>query len=307
MRNPLLATQDPGLGEKDLQRKRIVNKDGSFNLKRTGMDPSVRDMYQWLINSSWTEFLAFAFAMYVLVNLVFACIYLLIGTDQLTGANASGLMSRFGNAFFFSTQTLTTVGYGAISPVGVAANMVAAVEAFVGLSGFALLTGLLYGRFSKPNSRILYSNNALIAPFKDGMSLQFRLVNKRRNVLMDMHARVLISYLDKESGNRKYYRLPLEIESIHFFPMNWTIVHAINEASPLFGLTASDLEDLDAEILILIKGFDDTFGQDVHSRFSYKYDEVVFNAKFKSAYHTNSGRTEMDINKIHDHELLSDK
>ena len=304
MRNPLLATQDPGLGEKDLQRKRIVNKDGSFNLERKGIDPSVRDMYQWLINSSWGAFLGFAFAMYVLVNLAFACTYMLIGTDQLTGADASGLLSRFGNAFFFSTQTLTTVGYGGISPVGVAANMVAAVEAFVGLSGFALLTGLLYGRFSKPNSRILYSNNALIAPYKDGMSFQFRLVNKRSNVLMDMHARVMISYLDKETGNRKYYRLPLEIEQIHFFPMNWTIVHAINEASPLYGLSAADLEDLDAEVIILLKGFDDTFGQDVHSRFSYKYNEVVFNAKFKSAYHTDSGRTVMDINKIHDHELL---
>lgn len=305
MRNPLLKAQDPGLGEKDMQRKRIVNKDGTFNLTRVGFEPSARDMYQWLINTSWFQFLAFAFTVYVVVNLLFAVVYLLVGTEQLIGAHDSGLASRFGNAFFFSTQTLTTVGYGAMSPIGVHANMVAAIEAFTGLAGFSLLTGLLYGRFSRPNSRLLYSNHALIAPYKDGYSFQFRLVNKRRNVLMDMSARVMVSFLNKETGNRQYYRLPLEIEQIHFFPMNWTVVHAINDDSPLNGLTPTDMEEQDAEVIILIKGFDDTFGQDVHSRFSYKYSEIVFNARFKSAYHTNSGRTVMDINKIHDHELLT--
>lgn len=307
MLNRLKQAADPGLGEKYLRRKRVLNRDGSFNVSRTGLDPSGRDAYQFLINMSWPAFLSFIFGMYLLVNTAFAVIYLLIGVDQLTGYEHTGVMSNFLNAFFFSTQTLTTVGYGAIAPNGELASTVAAFEAFAGLSGFALVTGLLYGRFSRPNSRLLYSNHAIITPFQDGDSFQFRVVNKRRNVLMEMNASMMLTVFNKEAGVRRYYRVKLETPFIYFFPLNWTLVHIIDQDSPFWGLSAEDLKEQDAEVLILMKGFDDTFGQIVHSRFSYKYDEIVFGGKFTKAYDTDEqGETELNIKRIHEYEMIPD-
>lgn len=295
--------KDPGLGEKYIRNKRVINKDGSFNVSRTGLDPSGRNMYQWLINMSWLRFVGLIFGLYIVSNALFALIYMAIGVEEFIGIDEDNAVGSFMGAFYFSTQTMTTVGYGAISPAGHLASMVAAIEAFIGFSGFALFTGLMYGRFSRPNARLMYSNNALIAPYKEGWSLQFRVVNRRNNVLMEMQARVMISYLDMETGARKYYSLPLETDFIHFFPLNWTLVHKIDEDSPLDGVTEQDLIERDAEILILLKGFDDTFGQTVHSRYSYRYDEIVFNARFVKAYDTNDqGHTIMNIQDIHKHE-----
>lgn len=295
--------KDPGLGEKYIRNKRVINKDGSFNVTRSGLDSSGRNMYQYLINMSWLRFIGLIFGLYIVSNVLFALVYVAIGIEEFTGIDEHNAVGGFLGAFYFSTQTMTTVGYGAISPAGHLASTVAAIEAFVGFSGFALFTGLMYGRFSKPNARLLYSNNALIAPYQDGWSLQFRVVNRRSNVLMEMEARMMISFLDHETGTRKYYTLPLESSFIHFFPLNWTIVHKIDEESPLDGLTQQDFIDRDAELLILLKGFDDTFGQTVHSRYSYRFDEIVFNARFVKAYDTDEhGHTVMNIQDIHKHE-----
>ena len=155
-------THDAGLGEKYLEEsKRLINKDGSFNLKRTGGMWKARNTYQWLISLSWPGFLGIVLLLYFIDNALFACGYLAIGIEQLSGVNPE--VGNFWSAFHFSTQTLTTVGYGALAPVGAGANMLAALEAFAGLTGFALVTGLLYGRFSKPSTKFLFSNNAIIA------------------------------------------------------------------------------------------------------------------------------------------------
>lgn len=296
-------TKDPGFGEKYQSRnKRIINKDGSFNIERRGRDASGRDMYQHLINKPWPAFLLYLLLIYIIVNTLFALVYLVIGVDQIAGVGHDSMLSDFAYAFFFSAQTLTSVGYGALHPSGVAANTLAAFEAFVGLAGFALMTGLLYGRFSRPNSKILYSRNAIIAPYNDKTSLQFRIVNQRSNVLMEMVASTLFSHID-ENGLRKYYQLQLETSNIYFFPLNWTLVHVIDEDSPLFGLDHATMMEQDAEILILIKGFDDTFGQVVHSRFSYKAEEVVVGARFTKAYGSDDdGNIIMDVNAIHAYE-----
>lgn len=303
---------DPGLGEKYLTNKRrIVNKDGSFNVHRTGLDAWGKNLYFFLINMPWWQFLLLVFAGYVLMNSLFATAYLCIGVEHLKGAENDGLASGFQSALFFSFQTFTTVGYGGITPNGLGANMIASTEAFVGLSSFALVTGLLYGRFSKPKSSIMFSENALIAPYKEkGHSLQFRIANRRHNVLMEMEARVMLMCIDPsgKTKDRKYFVLPLEVNFIHFFPLNWTIVHPIEEDSPIYGWTAADFKRYDAEILILLKGFDDTFGQVVYQRFSYKWDEIVHNAKFKKAYDTDfEGRTIMDVNLIHGFEKLDEE
>ncbi len=297
-------THNAGLGEKYLdESKRLINKDGSFNLKRTGNPFQARSLYQWLTAISWPTFLGLMLLLYIFVNALFACGYLVIGIEQLSGVNQQ--TPRFWSAFYFSAQTLTTVGYGAMAPVGAWASMLAALEAFSGLTGFALVTGLLYGRFSKPSAKFLFSNNALIAPYKDGQSLQCRLVNVRSNIMMEVEANVLLSTLDKENGHRQYYNLNLETNFIQFFPLNWTLVHPLTEDSPLNKCSLESLENLDAEILIRVKGYDDTFGQTVHVRHSYKYNEIIHGARFQKVYESDAeGNTLLALNKIHDYELL---
>ncbi len=294
--------QDPGLGEKYFRHtKRIINKDGSFNIKRTGGGLSSINAFHYLINISWTKFLLIVFAGFVGVNLFFAILYQIAGIENLTNAAAQDGLQTFLNTFFFSVQTFATVGYGGIHPTGILSNIIASLESMTGILSFALATGLLYGRFSKPSAKILFSDKAIIAPFKEGKALMFRVANSRDNILMEMEANAMMTSLDKSDGRftRKYFPLKLEIKFIYFFPLPWTIVHPIDEESPLYGKTAKDLEELEAELLIMVKGFDDSFSQHVISRSSYKYDEIEWDAKFIRAYTTDeTGETIVDLEKV---------
>ena len=280
-------TQDPGLGERFLsESKRIINKDGSFNVRRVGSDTMIKSSYQFLRNTSWFIFILLVILTYFMVNALFALSYVLIGVENIRGLVPIDFWEDFLNAFYFSVQTFTTVGYGAMAPMGRATSMVAAVEALTGLLSFALATGLLYGRFSRPSAKLLFSEHALISPHKDHNALMFRVVNRRRNVLMELEAKVLVKLEEEEDGElkRKFYRLNLENDAIHFFPMNWTLVHPIGAGSPLLGLTSDDLKKKKAEVLILIKGFDDTFSQIVHARTSYTADEIYSGASFDRVF-----------------------
>jgi len=276
---------DPGLTTKfsgDLRR--TINADGSFNVKRAGLKWRDANPYLMLIDTTWTRFLLVVLTGFLTVNMIFAYFYLLIGIEHLKGLESD--MSAFANAFFFSVHTLTTVGYGNVYPEGPWANAISSLEAATGLMVFAIATGLLYGRFSRPSARIVYSKNAIIAPYQDGTSLQFRVANARSNTLMNMEARVLLMTVESGDGGlkRSFIDLPLERPQIYFFALTWTIVHPIDSASPFFGKTREDLGKLSAEILILIQGFDDTFSQQVHSRYSYRHDDMVWGAKFTPAF-----------------------
>src|SRR5579871_4506735 len=253
---------DPGLTQQVTGTlRRAINKDGSFNVERQGM--SWRDIhpYLYLINASWPVFLTFVFAAYLIANTIFAVAYFALDPSQVQGTAAPTQMARFFNDFFFSAHTLTTVGYGNLAPAGLTANSLAAFEAMIGLMGFALATGLLFGRVAKPSARIGFSQTALIAPYQDLQSLQFRIVNKRSNVLIELEASVLLMTVEGPPGQltRKYAALTLERPRVYFFPLTWTVVHPIDESSPLFGKTAAELERLQAKVLILLKGFDETF------------------------------------------------
>ena len=211
--------------------------------------------------------------------------------------NPRNVPGYFLNDFFFSAQTLSTVGYGAMSPRGLAANVLSSLESMVGLMGFALATGLLFGRVSRPSARIAFSERMAIAPYQDGWSLQFRIVNKRSNSLMELEAKMLLMTVD--GPKREYMILKLERPSVYFFPLTWTIVHPIEPDSPLQGKTAADLAKLQAEVLILIKGYDDTFSQTVHARYSYRYDEIEWQARFQPAFHVDpEGDLVLEINKV---------
>lgn len=281
-------TQDPGTGTHyTYNSKRVINKDGSFNVKKVGLNLTTRNTYQTLIKMSWTKFFIIIFTFLFAINALFALIYTIIGIHELSGVERSHFFAEFLQAYYFSFQTFTTVGYGAMAPMGKATNMVAVLEAIVGWMSFAIVTGMLYGRFSRPTARLYYSKNALVSPYKEGTSLQFRLANMRNSNLMEMEATVLLVTAKKGTSSRQFSPMELERNQILFFPLNWTIVHPINEKSPLNGITEEELHKLDAEILIRIKGFDDTFSQVVHSRYSYKCDEIIWGGRFNPAYKTN--------------------
>lgn len=302
------AAFDPGLTNQVAGTlRRAINRDGSFNIRRRGVSWRDRHPYLQLINMSWPAFITAAVGAYLAVNSIFACVYWIIGPEQLAGAEAATPGARFLNVFFFSAQTLTTVGYGGIAPRGLAANIVAAIEAMFGVFGFALGTGLLFGRFARPSARIAFSEKALIAPYQDGQSLQFRVVNRRPNLLIEVEARVLLMTVDRTGGGlkRNYAVLELERPSVFFFPMTWTVVHPMNRESPLYGKSAEDLERLQAELMILVKGYDDTFSQTVHARYSYRYDEIDF-GRFRPAFEIDpEGAIDVHVDRISDYSAIA--
>jgi len=299
MRKPAF---DPGLTQQVAGTlRRAINKDGSFNVLRRGGSWRDNHPYLHLINATWTEFFLIVIAGYLVVNTFFAFIYFSLPAPQIAGTDAPSRFMRFLNDFFFSAHTLTTVGYGNFAPTGVLANTIAAAEALVGLLSFALATGLLFGRVSKPSAKIGFSRNALITSYQDRTALQFRIVNLRSNVLIDLQASIILMTVDGSSGapTRQYTPLALEREGVYFFPLTWTVVHPIDESSPLFGKTTADLSHLQAEVLILIKAFDDTFSQNVNARYSYRFDEIEWSAKFAPAFHIDEhGEMVLEVDRV---------
>lgn len=275
--------KDLGFGGKENQDKRIINNDGSFNMRRKGIPfREYFNFYHYLVSVSWTKFLLIIFFGYIILNLAFACVYYAVGADHLLGIIGQTPFEKFSEAFFFSAQSFTTVGYGRISPEGFITSTLASFEALVGLLALALATGLFYGRFSRPVAKILSSKNALIAPFKDITGFMFRVANKQRSQMVEVEVRVMYSIMEEDI--RKFYSLILEYHKIVFFPSIWTVNHPIDENSPLYGKTREDLLEGKAEFLVLIKGFDDTFSTNVHSRLSYTADELVWGAKFVNIF-----------------------
>lgn len=282
---------------------RLINKDGSFNIQRIEKSRwESLGVYHALITMSWLKFNMIILGYFVVVNLIFAFLYYITGIEGLTGLNSETEFGKFWEGFFFSTQTISTVGFGRISPIGHTASVIAALEGLLGVMGFAIVTGLLYGRFSRPKAKILFSTNAIIAPFKEGKAFQFRIANKLRNSqLTDMNCRVTVAKYEVENGVkiRRFRPLELELNQIIFFPMTWTINHPIDENSPLWGMNSKDLEEADAEFLILLTGYDDTFSQTVNTRYSYTYKELVYGAKFLSVFSDASkGKFAQDLNKL---------
>lgn len=300
---------DPGLTNQfGAPLRRAINKDGSFNVRRSGV--SWRAFHPWLhiVNMSWPGFAVLVLVVYFAVNAAFAVTYFMMSPDAIQGSAAATERGRLLNDFFFSGHTLTTVGYGNLYPNGVAANLVATLEALVGLLSFSVITGMLVARVSRPSARIGYSQNALIAPYQKGTALMFRIANERSNSLMELEARVMMMSVVGIAGGspeRKFDYLTLERDNVLLFPLTWTIVHAIEEGSPLFGKTAEDLRNLQAELIVFIKGFDETFSQVVHNRYSYRWDEIVWGAKFLPAFRVEeSGDLLLEIDKVGQHSLM---
>lgn len=286
-----------------IKNQPFINKDGSPNVVRKGLPLfNTSDNYHKLITMDGWKFAMLIFGTYLAANIVFALIYMSLGDDVLFGRHQDGQLNNFWEAFFFSAQTLSTVGYGHISPRGMAANSVAAFESMVGLLSFALATGLMYGRFSRPSAKIIYSKNVLIAPYRENKrGLMFRLANKRRNILVDLSLEITFSYNEVVDGKtvRRFYPLELERKTVSILTMNWTVVHDIDKNSPLKDFTYEDLVNSEAAFVIILRLFDDAFAQVVNSRTSYTVDDVIWGAKFNPMFSRDSeGHIVLDLGKM---------
>jgi len=293
---------DPGFGYKSNNKAtRLVNNDGSFNMKHVNRNFSVAELYSYLIHVSWGKFFAFVFIGYTLVNLLFATVYYYIGIEQLTLVKTNSSQD-FINAFFFSSQTLTTLGYGAISPVGNATGFVSSFEALIGLLSFSFFTGLLYGRFSKPKAAIRFSETMVLRPFKGKRALMFRLMNKRKNIMIEPGINVTMAVNSTDANGefkRQFFELVLERKQITYMPTTWTIVHEIDEDSPLYQYTDAEIGVLQAELFLLIEYYEDAFSQNVYQMHSYDFNAVEIGKRFVPAYYFDGlGNGILDHNKL---------
>jgi inward rectifier potassium channel len=304
MATPPLAAEEP----KDLgfgtivggaRQRRLIDRDGSFTSRRVGFPAlSYLNGYHALLTISWPRFLAIVSVSYATINALFAVAFLSCGPGALRGVGARDMGGDFLRAFFFSVETFATIGYGHVYPVGAAANWLVTIEAFLGLLFVALLTGLVFARFARPTAAVMFSDVAVVAPYQGKTGFMFRIANARSNQLMELQAKILYSRLDGQG--RRYDQLKLERTKVVFFPLSWTIVHPIDESSPLWQKTHEELVANDAEFDILMSGIDETFSQEVHARSSYKPSEIVFARKFSNIYNpvAPDGTITIDISRL---------
>jgi inward rectifier potassium channel len=298
---------DLGFGKtvSEESRGRLLNRDGTFNVRRTGLGLfETVSVYHFLLEISWPRFLALTAVWYILANAAFAAAYMAIGPEALTGLSATSGSAAFFEAFFFSVHTFATIGYGDVTPANWQADVVVTLESLAGLLAFGLAAGLMFARFARPNARIIFSHNAVIAPYKGGEAFEFRIVNSRKNQIIELTARVVLARRVEGGSGRTYHELRLERDKVAIFPLAWTIVHPMDESSPIAGLSIEDLRACEAEFLVLLTGFDETFAQTVHARSSYRTEEVVYGARFASMFDHDNGDGLMGVDLARIHETL---
>ena len=301
------ASRDLGFGQvvADQTTQRLLNPDGSFNVRRRGLPwRASMSAFNALVTMSWPRFLVLLTAFYLLANTLFAAAYFAAGAGALTDPAAAGLSGRFEQAFFFSVETFSTAGYGHTTPASRLGHLVMTVEAIFGLLSTALATGLVFARFSRPVARIRFSRRAVVGPYRGGKALKFRIADLRKTQIIELSAKVHFSRVEEtgDGRHRRFYDLDLERRRVTFFPLHWTLVHPIDDSSPLADLGSEDCLTSDAEVLILLTGTDETFSQTVHARSSYKANEIVWDADFVSLLPPpgHRGPLSIDLQKLDD-------
>lgn len=290
---------------------RFINKDGTANVVRTGLPYFSRiSWYHTLLDMSAWKFMMILLFFYFGINLVFALVYFSIGLEHLNGINPSGsVWVQLGQAYFFSAQTFTTVGYGHISPSGFMTSAVSAVEALMGLLSFGIATGLFFGRFSRPVAHLKFSQNAIIAPYGDSNALMIRLAPYKNTNFTEAEAKITLGMSVEENGKlaNKFYSLDLEFAKVNSLSLSWTLVHPINKESPLYNLKKEDFATLSGEFFVFVKTFDDMYSTVVASSSSYTFDEVVYGAKFLPMFSksADNAKTILHLDRLNTFETIS--
>ena len=291
--------KDPGIGTKiDEKVRRMINADGSYNVIKKGSAKGIRDIFKYLVEISWTWFFTILFVGYIIFNLIFSLIYTYFGTENILGIDPEN-GSVFFQTFFFSIQTFTTVGYGTLAPLGIATQIVASIEAFVGFLSFSLATGLLYGRFSRPRSKIKFADNFVFSKYEQGHSFKFKLTNLRDVVLQDVEAKI-ITMFNKENENgqlvRTYYELPITLPKIDIMALTWTLVHKIDKESPFWKKSKEEIISQHPEFLIFVNGFDEIYSERTRARKSYVVKDILWNKNFTTNFKSlENGKLLMDV------------
>jgi inward rectifier potassium channel len=282
-------------------RTRMINRDGGFNVIRKGLSYSRwrYDLYHVLITLSWAKFIAIVSLGYLIANILFAWAYL-IGGDGIENARSGNFL----DAFFFSVQTMASIGYGAMYPKTPYANLLVTIEALFGLLGLAMASGIMFARFSLPKARVIFSHVALISLHNGLPTLMFRVANKRQNWILEAQVRVSLvkSEITKEGDfMRRFYDIPLVRSQSPLFALSWLVMHQINEESPLFGVTAEEMIESEMEIVVTLTGIDETVSQPIHARHSFIAEEIAWNMRFVDILSKASdGRRCIDYSRFHD-------
>ncbi|MBN8646699.1 MAG: hypothetical protein J0L55_02000 [Caulobacterales bacterium] len=265
--------------EQKPKRLRLVSRDAGFRVIPIGKSKNIfGDLYARLLSGSWKSIIFIIVCVFFALNLIFATLYYLD-----LGEIANARVGHFNDAFFFSVQTLATIGYGAMSPQGLWPNILVTIESMLGFAYYGLVTGLMFAKFSSPSARILFSEVAIIRNYQGVPHLMFRLVNERENRIVNAKVKATIlkvETINDETSMRRFHDIELVRSEMPFLQLTWLVLHKIDENSPLFGMTPEDLEDKESEIVVSITGHDETFSQSVHARNSYIADEIRFNEKF---------------------------
>jgi len=262
-----------------------------------GNSHPLRDFYHRMMTASWPFTIAFVFAMYLLGNVVFACVYLVLGN-----AIAHARPHSFEDAFFFSVQTMATIGYGSMTPNGTVANLVVTFEAISGIIAAALTTGLVFAKFSRPTSRVIFSRHALFGVVDGKRVFTFRVANERSNRIMEASMKVVFTKNEttREGGSlRRMYELPLQRSTSAVFALSWVVFHTIDESSPLANVTRESMEKDEAAIVVSMAGIDETLSQAVHARKAYDAKTVAFDAAFVDIFRMEDGERVLDLSKLH--------
>ena len=284
---------------------RSVSPDGTVNVVRRGVRPQlVRDLYHVFRSITWPRLILVMALIWLLVNLAFAGLFLLQ-----PGAIQGAAPGAFDEAFFFSVQTLSTIGYGAMSPGTTYGHLLVALEAFVGLLLTAMATGLVFAKFATPRARILFTRHPLITTFDGERVFMFRLANERSSHVVEASIR-LVLLRDTVSAEgirmRRFVDLPLERDRSPVFALGWTVFHPIDEASPLFGLDNDALAEMHAAFMVVLSGTDDALAAGVHARHAYDWRDLRYDVRYADVIETaaDGGVRVIDYRRFHDIEPL---
>ncbi|MCL1463247.1 ion channel [Argonema galeatum] len=276
------------------------SRDRSLNVIRKGSSHSHwRDPYHLLLTVSWPKFIAIISLYYVVANALFALAYL-AGGDCIENAHPGS----FSDAFFFSVQTMASIGYGAMYPRTYYANVVVSIEALAGLMGLAMATGLMFARFSRPTARVLFSRVAAIAPHNGVPTLMFRAANERHNQILSAEMRVSLlrdEVTAEGQAMRRFYDMKLLRSKTPIFALTWTIMHPIDEMSPLYGLTAESLAETNLDLVVTLTGLDETVSQTIHARHNFVAQDIRWNMRFVDIFsRMPEGKLAIDYTHFHD-------